>query len=215
LGKHCLSKPLVFSMISGCHNINCARGRSLPRYHHYGKPILPRNLAPLIEGQAQTLLCADAVEHGSESRSCDCRSGSHRIRFCQSDEERGSRNWRTNSRRIVRTLDQSALPIAGHDMVFDFRRAHMNAVHVRNGAAAVCAPSARAPILTGLAQADDQLGTHLTTRYGVKRGVAGLVADLERRVVQLHSAQYARDLLRRVPIAQQPCDVALQWAILG
>ena len=87
--------------------------------------------------------------------------------------------------------------------------------HVRNGAAPICTPSARSPTLPSLAQAGDQLGTQLTARHGVKRGVDSLVAYLERRVVQLHSAQYARDLLRRMSIAQQSCAVAPQWARLG
>ena len=91
----------------------------------------------------------------------------------------------------------------------------MAADHVRNGAAPICTPSAQSPTLASLAQAGDQLGTQLTARHGVKRGVAGLVADLERRVVRLHSAQYARDLLRRMSIARQLCDVAPQRASLG
>ena len=91
----------------------------------------------------------------------------------------------------------------------------MDAGHVQNGAAPICTPSARSPTLASLAQAGDQLGTQLTARHGVKRGVDGLVADLERRVVRLQSAQYARDLFRRMSIAQQSCDVAPQWAILG
>ena len=91
----------------------------------------------------------------------------------------------------------------------------MDTDHVRNGAAAICTPSARLPTRASLAQAGDQLGTQLTARHGVKRGVDGLVADLERRVVRLHSAQYARDLLRHMPIAQQSCAVAPQRASLG
>ena len=91
----------------------------------------------------------------------------------------------------------------------------MDADHVRNGAAPICTPSARSPTLAGLAQAGDQLGTQLTARHGVKCGVDGLVADLEHRVVRLHSAQYARDLLRRMSSAQQSCDVAPQWASSG
>ena len=57
--------------------------------------------------------------------------------------------------------------------------------------------------------------TTLTARHGVKRSVDIIVADLERRVVRLHSAQYARDLLRRMSIAQQSCARAPQWASLG
>ena len=81
----------------------------------------------------------------------------------------------------------------------------MDADHVRNGAAPICTPSARSPTLASLAQAGDQLGTQLTARHGVKRGVDGLVADPERRVVRLYVAQYARDMLWRMPIAQQSC----------
>ena len=137
------------------------------------------------------------------------------IHRCQCDEERSSLNQRANGRRITRTLDQIALPMARHDAVFDFRRAHMDTDHVRNGAAPICTPSARPPTLASLAQAGAKLGTQHTARHGVKRGVDGLVADLERRVVRLHSAQYARDLLRRMSIVQQSCDVAPQWASLG
>ena len=91
----------------------------------------------------------------------------------------------------------------------------MDADHVRNGAPPICTPRARPPTLAGLAQAGDQLGRQLTARHGVKRGVNGLVADLERRVVRLHSAQYTRDLFQRMSIAQQSCAVAPQWASLG
>ena len=122
-----------------------------------------------IVGQGQTPLRVFAVEHGSESS--DCRSGSCMIHFCQCDEERASLNQRANGRRIARTLDQIALPMARHDAVFDFWRAHMDAGHVRNAAAPICTPSARSPTLAGLAQAGDQLGTQLTARHGVKRGV--------------------------------------------
>ena len=168
---------------------------------------------PPIVSLGQTPLRVDAVEHGSKSS--HCRSGSCRIHFCQCTEERASLNQRTSGGRIARTLDQIALPMARHDAVFDFRRAHMDADHVRNGAAPICTPSARSPTLAGLALAGDLLGTQLTARHGVKRGVAGLVADLERRVTRLHSAQYARDLLRRMPTAQQSCDLVPQRAILG
>ena len=90
----------------------------------------------------------------------------------------------------------------------------MDADHVRNGAAPICTPSA-VPTLAGLAQAGDQLGTQLIARHGVKCGVAGLVADQERRVVRLNLGQYARDLLRRMLIAEQSCDVARQRAVLA
>ena len=104
--------------------------------------------------------------------------------------------------------------MARHDAIFDFPQTHMFAAHVRNGAAGICTPSARASTLASLAQAGDQLGTQLTARHGVKRGVDGLVANLQRRVVRLHSAQYARDLLRRMSIAQKSCDVAPQRSSL-
>ena len=84
----------------------------------------------------------------------------------------------------------------------------MDADHVRNGAAPICTPSARPPTFASLARAGDQLSTQLTAQHGVKRSVDGLVADLERRVVQLHSAHYAGDLLQRRPIAQKLCDIA-------
>ena len=168
---------------------------------------------PPIVSQGQTPLRVDAVEHGSESS--DYRSGSCMIHFCQCDKERASLNQSTNGGRIARTLDQIALPMARHDAVFDFRRAHMDADHVRNGAAPIWIPSARPPTLTSLAQAGDLLGTQLTARHGVECGVDGLMADLERRVVRLHSAQYERDLFRRMPIARQSYEVAPQWADLG
>ena len=91
----------------------------------------------------------------------------------------------------------------------------MDSGHVRNGTAPICTPAARSPSLASLAQAGDQFGTRHTVRHGERRGVDVLVADLERRGVRLYSAQYARDLLRRLPIAQQSSDVApqrLSWA---
>ena len=76
--------------------------------------------------------------------------------------------------------------MARHEPIFDFPQAHLFAAHVRNGAAGICTPSARPPTLADLAQAGDQLGTQLTAQHGVKRGVGGLVAGLERLVVRLH-----------------------------
>ena len=160
-----------------------------------GEPFGLSHFTPPIVGQGQTPLRVDAVEHGSKSN--DCRSSSCMIHFCQCAEERASLNQRTNDGRIARSLDQIALPMARHDATLDFRRVHMAADHVRNGAAPICTPSAQSPTLASLAQAGDQLGTQLTARNGVERGVDGLVADLERRGVRLHSAQYARDLTGR------------------
>ena len=136
---------------------------------HLGEPFVLSHFTPPIVGQGQTPLRVDAAEHGSETS--DCRSDSCMIHFSQCDEERASLNQRANGGRIARTLDQIALPMARHDAVFDFQRAHMAADHVRNGAAPICTPSARPPTLAGLAQAGDQLGTQLTARHGVKRGV--------------------------------------------
>ena len=161
---------------------------------HLGEPFVLSHFSPPIVGQGQTLLRVDAVEHGSEAS--HRRSGSCMIHPWQCDEECASLNQRANGGRITRTLDQIALPMARHDAVFDFRRAHMDAGHVRNGAALICTPSVRSPTLAGLAQAGDQLGTQLTARYGVKRGVAGLVAAPEHRVDRLYSAQYAQVLFR-------------------
>ena len=81
--------------------------------------------------------------------------------------------------------------MANHDAIFDFWRSHMDADHVRNGAASICSPSARSLTLANLAQAGDLLGAQPTARHGVERGVDGLVGDLEPWVVRLHSAQYA------------------------
>ena len=58
-------------------------------------------------------------------------------------------------------------------------------------------------------------GTQLAAPHHVKRGVDGLVADLQHRNIRQHSAQYARALFRRMSIAQQSCDTAPQPAILG
>ena len=65
----------------------------------------------------------------------------------------------------------------------------------------------------GAGRPNSVLNSHHGPR--VEHDVAGLEADLERRVVRPHSAQYARDLLRRIPIARQSCAVAPQLAILG
>ena len=160
---------------------------------HLGEPPRPSHFMPPVIGQGQRPLRGDAVEHGSESS--DCRSRSCMIHFCQCDKERGSLNRAADDRRIARILDQSAPPMARHDAVFDFRNAHMNADHVRNSSASICTPSARPPNLASLAQARCQLATQLIARHGVKRGVAGHVADLKRRGVRLHSAQCAPHLL--------------------
>ena len=179
---------------------------------HLGEPFVLSHLTPSIVRKGQAPLRVDVVEYGSESS--DCRSGSCMIHFYQCDEERASLNQRANGGRIARALDQIALPMARHDAVFDFRRAHMAADHVRNGAAPICTPSARSLTLVAVALAGDQRSTQLTARHGVNRGVDGLVSDLEHRIVRLHSAQYARDLFRRITIAQQSRAVAPQRAIL-
>ena len=180
---------------------------------HLREPFGLSYFTTLIVGQRKTLLRVYGVEHGFGSRNCRC--GSCGIHFCQCDEDHASLNQRTNGRRIACTVDQIGLPMARHDAIFDFQRAHMDADHVRNGAGAICTPSARSPTLARLAQAGDQRNTQLTVRPGVKRGVAVLVTDLDPRVVRLRLAQCGRDLLRRLPIAQQSCAVAPKWPSLG
>ena len=56
-----------------------------------------------------------------------------------------------NGRRITRTFDRILLPLTRHAAEFDFRRVHMDADHVRNGAAPSCTPSAESPTLASLA----------------------------------------------------------------
>lgn len=72
----------------------------------------------------------------------------------------------------------------------------------------------RTAVLARLAHVDDQLGVQLAARYGVKRGVDGLVDDLEAWLVRMHSLQCACDLLERVSLAQQALGMAPQRAVL-
>lgn len=68
--------------------------------------------------------------------------------------------------------------MARHGAVFDFRRALVDADHLWISAALIRTPSVRLSTRAGLLEARDHLGTRLTGRYGVKNGLAGLLADL-------------------------------------
>lgn len=151
--KYCLSKPLVFSLMPRLQGL-CGLSRRAVGLSHFTPPIV---------GQGKTPLRVYAVEHSSKSS--HCHSGSCMIRFYQCAEERASLNQRTGGGRTAYPLDQISLPMARHNAVFDFRRPHMDADHIRNGAAPICTPSARSPTLPSLEQAGDQLGTQLTPRH--------------------------------------------------
>ena len=81
----------------------------------------------------------------------------------------------------------------------------MDADHVQNGTAPICTLRAQPPTITSLTQAGNQLGTQLTARHGVKRG---LVKPLRfsSRLIQLGARCGPRAITRSV----QPCS-RLNW----
>jgi hypothetical protein len=58
-----------------------------------------------------------------------------------------------------------------------------------------------------------QFCAQFTGRHGTKGRVDGFLADTHREIVREHTWQYARDLLRRVPLFEQLLDLRPQETI--
>src|SRR5258706_77096 len=117
-------------------------------------------------------------------------------------------------RRIARALDQIAFPVSGQHPCVDLRRAIMDARHVGDDSPTVFATSAWAAAFARLAQTGDQLRAQCAARHGIECRVDGFVAHPQSGIVGVHASQYARDLLGRIPLAQQTCDVRPQRAVV-
>lgn len=116
----------------------------------------------------------------------------------------------------------------GHQAVFNLGRTHMDADHLGDLPSAVGATRTRHALAVVVAQAGDQLlclsacGTHADRRrnspraWGIDDGVDGLVRDAQIRLIGMHPAQRASNLLGRACLrvrnarrqAQRCCAVA-------
>ena len=176
-----------------------------------GQPGVLRHFASLVVGHGEPLLRINPIQDRPEGR--DRRLGRSVRHLDERYEERGPLDQRADRRGIASALDQVAFPVAGNEAFVDLGRALVNADHIGDRASAVFAPGTGSAALAGLAQTGKQLTAQSATRHGVERGIDGLVTDLKRGLVRVHSLQYARDLFGRMLFPKQAFDQSPQRTI--
>ncbi len=114
---------------------------------------------------------------------------------------------------VASPLDEVALPVSRHQAVFNLGRAHMDADHLGNLAAAVGATRARHALAVAVAQTGHQLPSQLPAGMGIDGGVDGLMRDLQLGALGIHPQQCASNLLGRILPVQQGSDHAPEDAV--
>jgi len=104
---------------------------------------------------------------------------------------------------VARPLDVIAFPVPGHEAGRHLNRALVNGGHVRQRAAPVLAPCARHACLVGETQLGDEFVAQLAPWHGVDGAVDRFVRDVQSRIIRVHPAQSARNLLRRPALGHQ------------
>src|SRR5450830_547488 len=99
------------------------------------------HFAPLIVGHRLAQRFRFTVQHGRET--VDDRLGASVVHPGQHHETRGALDQRAHRRAVAFTLDQVAFPVPGDDVVLDFWRADMDALHVLYLTAPIGAATAR------------------------------------------------------------------------
>ena len=90
-----------------------------------------------------------------------------------------------------------------HQAVFNLRRTHMNAHHLRDLVAPINTPYARSACALTLAQAPDQLLAQLTHWQGIHRAVDRFAANVSVfKTRDIHAAQLAGNLFGREVFSQ-------------
>ena len=159
------------------------------------------HLLSLVVGQALAQRRTDGIELGCEGRQRSGGSGIFHAR--QQHQTAGALNEHADRGLVAGTLDEIAFPVARHDAVSDFRRAHVDADHVRDLATpirATTAPQARAMAMT---QAGDEFTAQFTPSMGIDGGIDGVRGHVELALVRKDPLERSRYLLQRPLPAEQ------------
>ena len=112
--------------------------------------------------------------------------------------------------RVVRSLDEIALPVPRYQTRFNFRRPVMNTDPVRNPSPLAFPSRARAPFGMAEAQPAEHVRRQCATWHGVEGGIGSFVRRLQRRPVGMHKRQCPSNPLRRVAGLQVAGDLIPQ-----
>ena len=166
---------------------------------------VPRHLSPLVVGHALAYSQRHAVQRRAEALH---RRGRRRIVHLRQDQvAAGTLDQGGYRRGVGLALDQIALPVTGHQAVFDLGRAHVDAEHVGDLATSIHPAGARPAGSLALPQTDDQLLAQLADRQGIDRVVDCLAADVGVfEAWGFHGSQLAGNLLGRKALSQQVGD---------
>lgn len=162
---------------------------------------MPRHLSALVVGHALAHRQRHAIERGTEA--LHRRGRRHVVHLHQHQVATGAFHQGAHCRGVGLVLDQVTLPMVGHQAVFDFRRAQVNADHLGNLAAPIYTARTRPACRLTLAQADDQLLAQLSDGQGVDRVIDRRATDVGiSEVGYVHTAQLAGNLLGRQTLTQ-------------
>lgn len=166
---------------------------------------VPRHLSPLVVGHALAYSQRHAVQRRAEALH---RRGRRRIVHLRQDQvAAGTLDQGGYRRGVGLALDQIALPVTGHQAVFDLRWAYVDADHVGDLATSIHPAGARPAGSLALPQTDDQLLAQLADRQGIDRVVDCLAADVGVfEAWGFHGSQLAGNLLGRKALSQQVGD---------
>ena len=166
--------------------------------------LVPRHLSALVVGERFTQGRSHRIELGRERRQRTfCRAALH---LAQQHKTRCTLHQHTDRRLIARTLDQIALPVPGHQAIFDLGRTHMDTHHVRDLPSSILARRAGPARALALAQQGDELAAQLPAWVGVDGVVDRLVRDVPGGLIGMHAPECAGNLLWRPAPTEQRAD---------
>ncbi|PAV66370.1 hypothetical protein WR25_04289 [Diploscapter pachys] len=172
---------------------------------------MPGHLPALVIGHA----LAHRQRHPVEGRT-EALYGRSRRGIVQLDQHQvaaGAFVQRAHGRGVGLAFDQVTLPMPRHQAVFNLRRTHMNAHHLRDLVAPINASCTWPARTLALAQAPDQLLAQLTHRQGIDRAIDRLATNVNVfKTGNIHAAQLAGNLLGREVFSQQHHHQLKQFA---
>ena len=121
--------------------------------------LVTRHLLALVVGQALAHRCGDGIELGREA--CQRRGGGGIFHLGQQHQAAGALDQHADGGLVASAFDEVAFPVARHDPVVDLGRAHVDADHIGDLAAAVSATRARHARAAAVAQTGDELAAQL------------------------------------------------------
>ena len=160
-----------------------------------------RHLSAPVVGHALAHRQRHAIERGAEALHRRGRRGI--VHLDQHQVATGAFYQGADRRSVGLSLDQVTLPVARHQAVFNLRRTHVNANHLRDLATSIDAARARPSRRLALAQADNQLLAQLADRQGIDRVIDRLATDVGiSEAGYVHVAQLAGNLFGRQTFTQ-------------